>query len=140
MGKKPVVAAGVLLITESSPRQFLLMRHPDRWDLPKGHAEAGETPRETALREMAEETGLEPGQVRLDPNFEYVIEYPVRYRAADEPRQKRVFYFLGWVAEPHAIVCTEHDSHEWFSWHPPHEIQSQTIDPLLGAVAEYLSE
>ena len=29
-----------------------------RWDIPKGHGEAGETPHETALRETAEETGL----------------------------------------------------------------------------------
>ena len=28
------------------------------WSLPKGHVEAGETPPETAVREVAEETGI----------------------------------------------------------------------------------
>lgn len=37
----------------------LLIRDPYRkWGLPKGHAEDGETPAETGLREVAEETGL----------------------------------------------------------------------------------
>ena len=29
---------------------FLLMKHKDRYDLPKGHMEAGETEQQTALR------------------------------------------------------------------------------------------
>src|SRR5690606_41693303 len=32
------------------------------WSLPKGHIEAGETPEQTAVREVAEETGI-TGQV-----------------------------------------------------------------------------
>ena len=37
----------------------LVIRDPYRkWGLPKGHAEPGEAPAETALREVQEETGL----------------------------------------------------------------------------------
>lgn len=40
---------------------FLLIRDPyQNWGLPKGHIEGLETPAETALREVAEETGLGP--------------------------------------------------------------------------------
>jgi ADP-ribose pyrophosphatase YjhB (NUDIX family) len=31
-------------------QSFLLMKHKDRYDLPKGHMEAGETEHQTALR------------------------------------------------------------------------------------------
>lgn len=31
-------------------QSFLLMKHPKRYDLPKGHMEPGETEQQTALR------------------------------------------------------------------------------------------
>ncbi|MDG4797237.1 NUDIX domain-containing protein [Micromonospora sp. WMMD1082] len=34
------------------------VRHPDVWGLPGGHGEPGESPEETAVRELHEETGL----------------------------------------------------------------------------------
>jgi 8-oxo-dGTP pyrophosphatase MutT (NUDIX family) len=33
-----------------SDQSFLLMKHSDRYDLPKGHMEVGETEQQTALR------------------------------------------------------------------------------------------
>ena len=42
------------------PARFLLIRDSyDNWGFPKGHLENGESPAEAALRETAEETGLE---------------------------------------------------------------------------------
>jgi 8-oxo-dGTP pyrophosphatase MutT (NUDIX family) len=39
---------------------FLLIRDPyGNWGLPKGHLEGGETPVQAAVREVAEETGLD---------------------------------------------------------------------------------
>jgi 8-oxo-dGTP pyrophosphatase MutT (NUDIX family) len=135
--EQPVIAAGMLIITIEQPRQFLLMRHSDRWDLPKGHAEPNETPRQTAIREMVEETGLDANQVRLDEKFEHVIEYHVRYRDGIK-RLKRVHYYLGWIDGPQPILCTEHPDSRWFDWEPARPIQSQTIDPLISAVRHYL--
>lgn len=40
--------------------------------LPKGHIEKGETPRECALREILEETGL---KIAIDSNFSHTISY-----------------------------------------------------------------
>lgn len=56
-------AGGVVLDLASVPPAVALIARHDRrsrllWSLPKGHVEAGETPEQTALREVHEETGL----------------------------------------------------------------------------------
>lgn len=49
----------VLLVKRANPRAFGL------WSLPGGHVELGEPVRETALRELAEETGIAAEITRL---------------------------------------------------------------------------
>ena len=155
-GMRPdgVRAAGVLLYCnvnadaaegneDSTQKFFLLMRHANRWDLPKGHCDGDESFQETALREMEEETGIKIDQVELDPTFKFDLRYPVTYRKhGNQVFDKHVRYFLGKLAcQPDfkvpEIKVTEHESFEWFAWAPPHVIQAETIDPLLAAVADY---
>ena len=58
-------SAGGLVVADDGvhgPRAALIGRTDRRgrllWSLPKGHIEAGETPEDTAVREVAEETGI----------------------------------------------------------------------------------
>ncbi|MCD0458289.1 bis(5'-nucleosyl)-tetraphosphatase [Roseiconus lacunae] len=131
-------AAGILIITATSPREFLLLRHPDRWDLPKGHRDGNESDAETALRETEEETGLSADRIRLDPEFRFRLNYPVKYKRSGKAVEKTVTYFIGEVDQTFEPILTEHPEFRWFPWAPPHQIQDQTIDPLLQAVADYL--
>ena len=60
------VSAGGLVIDESGKNGLLIgrrdLKDPTKerllWSLPKGHIEAGETPEMAAIREVAEETGI----------------------------------------------------------------------------------
>jgi len=57
-------SGGVVARRTQGTVYILLIRDPyDKWGLPKGHVENGESSLEAALREVREETGL----TRLDP-------------------------------------------------------------------------
>lgn len=45
-------------VVRDSRGRTLMIRCRNRWDLPKGHVEPGETPDQAALREVEEETGI----------------------------------------------------------------------------------
>lgn len=54
---KPIKAGGGLV--KNSAQNFLFIYRKKHWDLPKGKAEKGESIQETAVREVAEETGVQ---------------------------------------------------------------------------------
>lgn len=121
--------------------EFLLMRHPDRWDLPKGHCDAGESFLQTALRETEEETGITPNAIQIDSKFQFDLFYEVKYpETGDQPLEKQVRYFLGFLYRKPELILTEHPSAAWHKWQPPQKIQSQTIDPLLESVARHFGK
>lgn len=74
--------ANVVLIGRLDRRGRLL------WSLPKGHIEEGETPEQTAVREVAEETGISSEVVRPLGTIDY-------WFVADNRRiHKTVHHFL----------------------------------------------
>jgi len=54
---KPIYAAGGLV--SNSHADYLLIYRLNRWDLPKGHLEAGENAAHAAIREVEEECGVQ---------------------------------------------------------------------------------
>ncbi len=129
-------AAGMLLLALESPPKFLLMRHHNRWDLPKGHAESGEEILTTALRETEEETGLRGSTIVVDPDFRFVLEYEVKGQKRGNYR-KRVTYFIGYLPAIRRPVLTEHTGYQWWSWPCLEPIQAETVDPLLSAASQH---
>ena len=136
-----LTSCGFLIVRGDYPRvdSFLLMIHPDRYDLPKGHVDKGESNMECALRELVEETGIRAEDIRIDDDFKFKLKYPVQYKGWDEPREKKLRIYLGYLERDVDIKVTEHESFEWRKWEPPHEIQADTIDPLLAQLADHLA-
>lgn len=86
-------AGGLVVRSGPSGHEVALIRVGPAWSLPKGNLDSGETPEQTALREIAEETGLPQASLRLIaalPPSEYA------YRRRDSGRLvfKRVDHFL----------------------------------------------
>ena len=133
-------ACGVIVMrTEPQLSFLLLMKHPTRYDLPKGHIEPGEDDLYCALRELQEETGIETSHVSIDEAFHFTTTYQTSYKQFPEKTlEKTVVIFLGWLRQEVSITLSEHSSYIWVNWNPPHTIQEKTIDPLLRQLEQYL--
>jgi 8-oxo-dGTP pyrophosphatase MutT (NUDIX family) len=114
------------------------MKHPKRWDLPKGHVDDGETNFECALRELQEETGIEEHHLSIEDGFKFKDRYIVESKKGK--KKKKLIIYLAELIEDVEIVPTEHEGYEWVDWNPPHAIQKKTIDPLLAEVEQWWQE
>ena len=133
-----VKSCGFLIFRDDPSPSFLLMRHPDRWDLPKGHVDEGESNFQCALRELEEETGITASDITVDEKFKFKHKYVVKYnRAGEVAKKKKLIIYLAHLIRPVSIKPTEHDGYEWVDWNPPHQIQDQTIDPLLRQLSQH---
>ncbi|WP_432798088.1 bis(5'-nucleosyl)-tetraphosphatase [Poriferisphaera sp. WC338] len=82
---------------EDGVRKFLLVKHrKGHWGFPKGHADAGESMAETAVRELAEETGIKDVKLIDGAVFEEFYEYVSK---KGKFVRKTVTYFLGKVGK-----------------------------------------
>ncbi|MAS95344.1 MAG: DNA mismatch repair protein MutT [Verrucomicrobiales bacterium] len=130
-------SCGVILFRREPSLSFLLMCHRNRYDLPKGHLEEGETEEECALRELREETGIRRDKVELDSDFRYVSTYQTRYRRFNnEMVEKSVVVFLGWLIGDAEVTPSEHQGYEWFDLHPLRPFDAPTIEEVLKEVSK----
>jgi 8-oxo-dGTP pyrophosphatase MutT (NUDIX family) len=78
-------AGGVVYRGDAADRRVLLVRSrpaPHDWVLPKGHIERGETPEETARREVREEAGIDAEPLRYAGTLEFHTPAGKHVRAA----------------------------------------------------------
>lgn len=136
------LSCGFLIVRGNPIESFLLMKHPRRWDLPKGHVDEGETELQCAIRELYEETGISVDDIEIDPTFSYENRYMVNQKRYGGKGfvEKKLLVYLARLRNPVRIKVTEHDGYRWFNWNPPHRIQDLTIDSLLESLERHLQQ
>lgn len=83
---------------------------PGLWGLPKGTPNPGETPEQTALREVREETGVE---VEIEDRIDAVEYWFVRAAANTRFHKFVHFYLMRPVGGDTSLHDHEHDYVEW---------------------------
>lgn len=109
-----ITSCGIVLFRNEQGKRFylLLCYQASHIDFSKGHREKGEALRETALRELKEETGI--NKVELIEGFCERISYFFNF---EEKRfLKQVFFFLGKTTEKKITLSYEHQDAFWLTY------------------------
>ncbi|MCA9352482.1 NUDIX domain-containing protein [Patescibacteria group bacterium] len=110
------ISCGVIPIhvSENGTIRFLLVQgHGDYWGFPKGHKKGNETHKETAERELLEETGV------VCSEFLGNTIFTERYRISKKKGSdiiKKVLYFVGLASHAEVTIqTTELKKYGWFT-------------------------
>lgn len=119
--KRPV---SVLVVIHTPDLQVLLLEraaHPGYWQSVTGSQEEGETLRETAVREVCEETGITADPERLQDwkttsTFEIFAEWRHRYAPGITHNTEHAFSLEVPAVRPVRLAPGEHLNYLWLPW------------------------
>lgn len=110
----------VVIYAKTSGRVLMLQRQDDRefWQSVTGSIEANETAFETALREVAEETGIDIVVQNLSLyDCKYSVEFEIfpqfRYKYAPNTDRCKEHWFILALESEQTPVLTEHLAFQW---------------------------
>ncbi|GJL75178.1 MAG TPA: dihydroneopterin triphosphate diphosphatase [Nitrosomonas sp.] len=118
------IPVSVLVVIHTQDLQILLLEradHPGYWQSVTGSQNQGESLRQTALREIAEETGLNPLDYQLSDwetqnRFEIFKEWRWRYAPDVTHNAEHVFSLCLPGKKPVEIAPAEHLDYLWLPW------------------------
>ncbi|MGD2139922.1 MAG: dihydroneopterin triphosphate diphosphatase [Burkholderiales bacterium] len=111
----------VLVVVYTPELKILLLERADRsgfWQSVTGSQEPGETLEQTAIRELAEETGLDASKYRLEDwhmsnRFEIFKHWQGRYEPGTTHNTEHVFGLCVPDTVPVRVSPREHLAYEW---------------------------
>lgn len=110
---KRIISAGIIIYRKTlhGTKYLLLYSGKNYWNFPKGKLEQNETGFQAALREIREETGLQPNDLNLQSRF----KTSTRFTFVRERQQIFKIIILYLAETTKAEICISHE-HEGFGW------------------------
>ena len=107
-------SAGAVVFREEKGNALYLLLHYEEghWDFPKGHIEKGEEEKETAEREIEEETGIK--KISFIEGFKEKIKY--FYKREGQTIYKEVVFYLCETKESKIKISFEHIGYKWLDY------------------------
>jgi bis(5'-nucleosidyl)-tetraphosphatase len=105
-------AGAIIFKIENKKPYYLLLKgkyKSEYWEFPKGLIEKDEEPKQTALREIKEETGLE--DIELIDGYNEKVTY--FYRKGKEIVHKEVILLLAKAKNENVKISYEHANYKW---------------------------
>ena len=133
----------VVIYAKDTNRVLMLQRQddPDFWQSVTGTIESGETPKNTAIRELWEEVRLEisensPALFDCKESIEFEIFPHFRYKYAPNVTHCREHWFLLAMEQEFEPVLSEHLAYQWVS--PEQAIQMTKSSNNAEAIRKYI--
>jgi 8-oxo-dGTP pyrophosphatase MutT (NUDIX family) len=126
-----IEAAGGLILNDQN--QILFIFRLEKWDLPKGKIETGETPSEAAFREVQEECGISELQM--------VKELPATFHTYQHHGKrvlKKTYWYELFCNDPENIKAQAEENITGIEWVPSKDIELQ-LSNTYGSIADVLN-
>lgn len=128
-----------VMLTDAQGRVFVGQRRDrdtDAWQMPQGGVDAGEAPREAALRELREETGVTEDLVEVLANTEGWLPYDLPLALVPNiwggqfRGQEQKWFLMRFLGHDDQInIATEHPEFTAWRW--------QNIDDLIAQIVPF---